>query len=340
MAKTVGAIVNAALKEVGDAEIVEFAATNILHQQMIEEMNNRVRRVRARFRARWALTRGTLQLTAPITTGQVTVTQGSATISSKDSSGSAAENFGSVAAGMKIIVGSDTTAYKITAVSTSSSPDNITIDGNYTGATATTSYTIFKDTYSMSGLTDFDEIIMANYGDGGNWIGNISGQGPNYSIDIVALQTIMAATGGNLYRNTSGKPTMMAQIEGDSSGNTQFLVNPYPDDDYYLELWYVKKFTENSTFSSDLFDGDAPEEAYDYVEQGVLARASRYDENDAGTQYWEVRATDTLRDLTARENRSNQDDNQLEVQTYRQGSAGTIEGRSQVAFDNKRAWRS
>ena len=340
MAKTVGDIMSNGLVVIGDPIITAVDTDNLLHTQMITEINDRVRMVVGRTRHRWCLQRDILQLTDDITTEYVAATAGSATISSVTSAGAAADNFGSVSAGMKIVVGSDTQAYKIDTVTTAASPDTITIEANYNGTTTTaSSFVIFQDTYSTASLSSYDEIRMASYGDASAWP-LLSGYDPTYELHVVDFSTIFRASGGNLYRNTSGKPKTVCHVASESSGNPQLLFWPYPTDDYPIEVFYSQKFSDQESFSSNIFGAGAPDLAYDFVDYGVRAVACRYaDFAKDDAEYWEKRANAALADLVARENRDFHSDGSLGAETYRNSSMNGVEARSQIAFDHKPAWR-
>jgi hypothetical protein len=337
MAKTLGAVINAALKDIKEPEITEFTSTNILEQALIEEANNAKRDILSRKRFNWGLSRTTLTTSDDITTGTVAVTNGSTTVTSKDDDGVAANNFGSVAAGMYIRVGSDKVSYKVTAVDTDDNPDTLTIETAYVGTTSTSAeYTILKDEYGLT-TSDLDNVQFATFSDGQTWFGNNRGSGPNNELGIVDMPELLRGSGGDLHRNTSGKPQVMARIIADSSDRPVFKLWPYPTDQYVIDLWYSTKYSENTTFATNLFGGDAPDLAYDAVEYRVCARAQKWDRNYVEQQYWmqqyQLAIINLIRGPTTIT------PNAMSVATYRRSYGVTVRAESQVYFDTKPAYR-
>ena len=338
MAKTLGAVINAALKDIKEPEITEFTATNILEQALIEEANNAKRDILSRKRFNWGLSRTTLTTTDDITTGTVAATNGSATITSKDDSGSNAANFGSVAVGMYLRVGTDKVSYKVTAIDTSvSSPHTLTIETAYVGTTTTSaSYVILQDEYGLS-TTDLDSVQFATFSDGQTWFGNNKSSGPKNELGLVDMPELLSASGGDLHRNTSGKPMVMARIIADSSDNITYKLWPYPKDQYVIDLWYSTKYTENTTITANLFGGDAPDIAYDAVEYRVCARAAKWDRNYVEQQYWmqqyQLAIINLIRGPTTLT------PNSMSVATYRRSYGINVRGESQIYFDTKPAGR-
>ena len=125
--KTLGDIVNSALKEVGEPEVEEFTADNILQQRMIEAANNAVRNLVDRLDYDWRLKRTTLVTVDDITTGSAAVTKGDATVSSVDSDGDAATNFTCYSS--SISVATSATVGASTAVGTSKDITDVVGDG-------------------------------------------------------------------------------------------------------------------------------------------------------------------------------------------------------------------
>lgn len=165
--KTLGDIINSALKEVGEPEVESFTSDNILQQRMIEAANNAVRNLVDRLDYDWRLKRTTLVTVADITTGSAAVTKGDATVSSVDSDGDAATNFGSVTTSMWFRAASTQKSYQIATATSSSAFE---LESNYLDSTATASgYRIFQDTFSIDEVTDFGELVIATYGDGRSW---------------------------------------------------------------------------------------------------------------------------------------------------------------------------
>lgn len=290
-------------------------------------------------RYRWGLDRLTLVTTEDVTTGNVVVTNGSTTVTSVDSDGDNANNFGSVTTSMFIRVGTDKTSYKISSIDTDSSPDTLVIENAYVGTTATAaSYVAFQDTYTV-GSTDMDELKIIQYGDGRTYMSGLRGSWGDTHLEIVSFETLSAIAGGDLHRDTSGKPSLVAEIAPDSSNNRQFVLWPYPKDDYILEGRYSKKFTEQTSFSTVIFGSDAPDTAYDVVEAGVCARVSAWDNDPSNAARWDAIRETKMRDLLSREARTYQADNAMQLMTFRKRSFRGMEVRSQIAFDYKSSVR-
>ena len=337
MPKTLGTVINAGLKEVGEPEVTEFTSDNILQQRLIEVANNAVRGLIDRLDYDWLYKRTTLSTNADITTGSAAVTNGSTTVSSVDSSGSSADNFGSVSTSMWFRTTSTQKSYQISAVSTGSSPDTITLETNYLDSTSSaTGYRIFQDTYAIS-TSDFDfgSLSIATYGDAGTWSAGISGQLEDNHLGMVTLPEIYPRSGGDLHRDTSGRPILIAPISADSSDNPQFVLWPFPTDTYLIELWYIAAFTENTTFATSMFGGDAPESAYDYVEHKVCAAAHKWDEAFKQAAVFEQEAEVSLANVIRRENRDKIDVG-FDVETYRRAYGVRYPTRSGITFDTVR----
>ena len=135
--KTLGSVVNAALRGIGEPAITSFTATYLLEQELIAEANNAVREIRDRFEPEWANKRPSFLTSVDIETENVAVTNGSATITSVTSAGASAANWTSVAAGMYFRVTGDTTSYLISSVDISVTPHTAVLEQAYTGTTAT-----------------------------------------------------------------------------------------------------------------------------------------------------------------------------------------------------------
>ena len=330
MARSLGQIVNSGLKTIKEPEVTEFTSTNILQQELIEEANNRVSLLRNRLQFDWTLTRTSFVTTATVTDGYAACTNGSATVTSVDSAGADATDFGSVAVGMYFRRPSDTTSYLITAVDIFSTPNTLTLEQVYTGTTTTAAkYVALTDTYAITD-TDFDELVNAGYGDGFAF-----GVGSKSNLHYVDFGTMFDASGGNMHTDSSGKPRLISHIEPDSSLQTQFRLWPYPDSLYLVELYYSKKFSANTTFATNMFGGDAPDIAYQFVEHGVRARACLFDKQEDEALVWEQRAREALKETERREAREDKEDGYFRVETYRTYGGSGIETRSQLAFDHR-----
>ena len=342
MAKTLGDVVNAAGMEIGEPQLSAFTSGNIFHETMIKEANNAVRKVLARCRYRWGLHRTTFLTSAEITTDEASVTNGSATVTSVTSAGVNADSFTGAAVGMYFRVTGDLTSYKITAVDTASSPDTITLEQTFLGTTdASVGYKIIKDRYTITD-TDFDEPNIVTINKSRAVASGFSGYVTDRRLDIRDPQSIYNIAGGDLHRDSSGIPGFIARLGVDDSDVTdspEFLMWPYPDSAYMIEVLYSRKFTNQTTFAATLFGNDAPDIAYDIVEHQCNARATKWDGDLSGTQYWMGEVNRMMGELVSRENRTTESGNAMSVVTYRRGRFQGMESRSQIAFDTKSAVR-
>lgn len=333
MSKTLGVLVNAALKSVGEAEITAFTSGEMLEEILIEEANSAVREVLAKCRYRWGLDRTTLTLTGAITTLYASVTNGSTTVTSVTSAGVNADNFTNVTADMFLKVGTDRVSYAIASIDTAASPDTLTLATAYQGTTDGDASVVFlQDTYDFTDTT-IDEIILAQYGESRVYSLGYVGVVGDSLIQQVDLSTLHAMAGGWLHRNTSGKPVAFTEIAPDASDNRRLLFWPYPDDAYVIEMKGVRKYTENTTFATTMFGGDAPDVAYDVVEARMCRRACLFDNDTTGMNYWNGQYRDLMGDLISRENRANYGDGGMKVETYRARGPRGIRAVSQIAFD-------
>ena len=256
-----------------------------------------------------------------LTTGTVAVTNGSTTVTSSG------DLFTNIAVGDILRVTSDQTSYAVASTNTSPSPDTLVLEDAYQGTTnAAAGYVIFRDTIALahSGL---DEILVARYG--------TNAAAGSDEIQLTNIQNIYDRAGGDIHQNTSGKPQWMAQRSPDSSNNPQWLLWPYPTDAYLVELWYTLRFTSNTTFSTEMFGGDAPDIAYDAVSHRVRERACIFDENMSQAQYWGQQYERARFQLVSRESRAHRDDQNMSVETYRRGTLRThgLTSISQITFD-------
>ena len=176
-----------------------------------------------------------------------------------------------------------------------------------------------------------------SFGQGGaSWA--MSRYSPEQQIYPRNFSDLMSLSGGDLHRDTSGRPLYFARISVDSSDNTRLLLWPYPDDDYLIDVWYSVMYTENTTFATNLFSGDAPEIAYDAVQHRVNWRAYRYDKQYRDAQdEWQL-YMHSIGLLNKRENDYHRDAS-MKVATYRRGYHGQYPVRSLYAFDRKGAQR-
>lgn len=321
MADSLGVVVNAGLKVIGEPEITAFTATNILQEQLIEDANEGVHDLIEAARYRWDIHRDAFTTDATITTGTVVATNASTTITSSG------DNFTDVEPGSYLKVGSDDTTYEVASVDTSVSPDTLVLSDAYLGTTAATaSYIILRDTYPLS-ITSLDEVTSVSYSESSNL-------GGDDEVDIVDLRSLVSLAAGNLHRNTSGKPTYIAQKNPDSSNNPQFVLWPYPDTAYLINILHTLKFTVNSTFATEMFGGDAPDIAYDALRHRSRWRACVYDNDPRQAQLWFGQYERARSQLVTRENRAFLRENAFGVETYRTRTwrRGT-QVVSQIAFD-------
>jgi hypothetical protein len=328
--KTLGVIVNAAQKEIGDPEISSFTSGNIFEQRMIEEANNAVRELTDRLDYDWRLKRTTLITTDDITTESAAVTNGSTTISSVDSDGDAATNWASATTSMMFRVTGDQTNYKIATATSSSSQQ---LETAFLGTTSeATGYRMYQDTYAIADA-DFGELVQASYGDSASWAIALGAQGlPDNHLIVVPFTRLSQYAGGDRGRDTSGRPRVISQIGVDASNNEQFVLWPYPTDKYLIELWYTVEFTENTTFSTVMFGNDAPASAYDFVEHKVVAAAHLWNEDIDKASVFEQKAQVAIANCIRRENRERIDVG-FNVETYRRSYGVRYPTRSGILFD-------
>uniref|UniRef100_A0A6M3KZU6 Uncharacterized protein n=1 Tax=viral metagenome TaxID=1070528 RepID=A0A6M3KZU6_9ZZZZ len=335
--KTLGTVVNAALREIGEPAITAFTSTYLMEQQLIAEANNTAREIRDRFEPEWANKRTSFLTTAQITTENVAVTNASATITSVDANGADAQNWGTAAAGMYFRAATDTTSYLISSVDAVSDPNTVVLEQTYLGTTATAAtYRILKDTYPISD-TDFGDLekaIMPTAGPYSGWANSF----PQRQLTYVPLAELLALCGGDRHRDTSGYPTHIARIIVNSSDYPQFILWPFPTTAMLVEVWYQPWITENTTFATTLFGGDAPPTASDAVEHRLKACACRLNKDRDGEQYWEQRYTLALAALIRKENTGAKRSG-MDVATFRSNYGINYPVSSAILFETKGAQR-
>lgn len=335
MSKTLGSVMNGALELIGEPVISAIDTTNLLHNALIREANNAVRDILARYPFDWGLKRTTLITTDDVTTGTVSVTNGSTTVTSSG------DNFTDVATTPTLkwfrVVG-DSTSYAIASVTTAASPDTLTLATAYRGTTnATASYVVFQDTYALTD-SDLDEVRIMAYGDALNWATSLQGVSPDQRLGGVTFSELMSVANGDLHRDTSGRPKLYARISVNSSDQPRYVLWPYPTDDYQIEVWYSILYSENTTFATNLFSGDAPADAADAVEARMKWRALKYERRrDDANDEWQIYQS-TIANLLRRENRP-EVDHSVAVERYGRGVVGGFPARSSTYFDTKSARR-
>lgn len=313
---------------IGEPDVTAFTSTNQLQNLLIDGANEGIHDLLEGARYRWALSEDGFTTKAKLTTGSVSVTNGSTTVTSKDGDGTAADNFTAVEAGDWVRIASDLTSYKVASIDTASSPDTLVLEDAYLGTTATAaSYVILKDTYSVS-ISDLDEIISISYGEN-------SAFGGDDELQITNMQNIISLSGGDLHRDSSGRPNYIAEISPDSSDVPRYVLWPSPDEAFLLSAWSTRKFTSNTDFSTNLFGGDAPDIAYDAITHHLRSIACLFDEDKLQAEKWERRYERARMQTIAREMRLHRDDQNMSVETYRRSTLRThgITGQSQHLFD-------
>lgn len=331
--KTLGAVVNEGLKVIGEPEITEFDSTNLLQEHLIEEANNTVEDIMSRMDFEWSLKRTTLVTADDISTGYAAVTNGSTTVTSVTSAGSGTTNFSNVTTSMWFRRTNDTESYAITAVNTDVI-HSLTLENSYIGSTSTAAgYRIFQDTYALTG-SDMDDIQHIVFGNAQSFVSGVSGGLPDNQIQMRNFSDLMNASGGDLHRNTSGKPVMAARISVDSSDNPRLLLWPFPTDDYILDIWHTIKVTSNTTFGTALFGADAPQLAYSTVAHRLKAASCVWNRDYEQANVWEQRFQVGLANLIRKENSSERDAS-FDVATYRADYGVAIPVRSGIYFDTK-----
>ena len=346
MANTdLGYSVNTALKEIGEPAITAFTSDNILQQMLIEEANDTITEIMTYGDFRWALSHTNILTAADITTDNAAVTNGSATVTSVTSAAVNADSFTGATTDMWFRRTNDNVSYPISVVDFVSLSDMLTLGTSaatgtrvYVGDTSTASaYRIFQDTYDLTN-TAIDEIKHITFGDAASGANGLSGQLPTNQIDIVNMQTILNASGGDLHRNTSGRPRLATLIANDADENQRILLWPFPTSQYLIDIWYKELFSENTTFATNLFGGDAPAIAYQAVAHRVKMRACTYDEDYNRASLWEQRYQAAIGHLMRRENRQ-EIDTGFSVNTYRQHYGVSVPTSSNIYFDLKGASR-
>jgi len=337
MPKALGKIINAGMKEVGEPEVTSFDANNILQQRLIEVANNAVRGLVDRLDYDWLFKRTTLSTTDDINADSAAVTKDSTTVTSVDSGGVNANSFTGAAAGMYFRASGTQKSYLINSVNLSGSPHTVVLETAYLDTTsASKGYRIFQDTYAITDADfDFGSLSIASYGDSGTWSSGISGLLEDNHLDLVTLPELYRRSGGDPHRDTSGRPILIAPVKADSSSNPQFKLWPFPTDDFLIELWYIAFFTENTTFATNMFGGDAPESAYDYVEHKVVGAAHKWDEAFDHAAVAEQEAEIALMNVIRRENREKINVG-FNVETYRRSYGVRYPTRSGITFDTVR----
>lgn len=327
MALTLGASVNRGLRAIGEVDITEFDVTDILQNLLIDDANETVNDLLEATRHRWGLHRDYFTTVDALTTGAVTITKDSTTVTSVSATGGAvaADNFTEVAVGQFLRRSTDLTSYRISSIDVDSSPDTLVLEDAYLGVTAAdgVAYTILQDTYPLT-ITDIDQIQKVRYGEAPSIQDNIH---------LVDMQTILNLSQGDLHRSTSGLPTHMARVNPDTNDNPQYVLWPYPDTAYLIEVWYSIKFS-NSTFGTNMFGGDAPEIFYDAIAHHMRWRACTYDDDHRQADKWMSAYVRARGQCVARDNQTSTEDGQISIQTYGRsmGRRGR-RGQSQIAFD-------
>lgn len=333
MSKTLGDVINAALKTIREPEVTAFTATNILQQQLIEAANNAVREVMLRTRFRWGLSRAVFQTDADLTSGGAAVTNGSTTITCKDADGVDAATWTGIAAGWYFRDTANRQSYRLTAVDTGSTPHTATLETAYVGTTSSTgiSYVLLHDEYGLS-TSDLRTIVQAQCTSNAVWTPAAYAEGKG-GLGLWALEDLMQAAHSDPHLNTSGVPKALVAIGVDDSVQPRYKLWPYPGEDLVCELWYYKKFTEQSTFAATLFGAGAPADAEDAVEYACCARANLFDRQGGVVEYFESKKAASLAQLV----REGADlmPNQARVATFRRYAHGGVRVESQTAFDTR-----
>lgn len=343
--KTLGTVVNEALKEIGEPEITAFTSSNILQQRIIEEINDSVEEIATYGDFEWLLKHANIVTTDDITSGKAKVTNGSSTVTSVDADGNDAANWSSATTGMWFRMDADKVSYPIASVDTSTTPHTITLGTsagsgtrNYVGSTSTAgAYRIFQDTYALS-ISDLDEIKAITFGEAATFVDTLARQTPDNRVRLVNFDELLTLSGGDLHRNTSGRPRYAAVISNDTSENPRLVLWPFPTDDYILDVWYKERISENTTFSTTLFAGDAPPIASQAVAHRAKVVACMFDEDYDRANVWEQRYQSAVGHLLRRENREERDAS-FSVATYRRDYGITIPTRSGIWFDTRGAQR-
>jgi hypothetical protein len=327
---------NAGKECVGDSVVTALTAGDLQELQIIEEINDAIIELRAETDYAWTYKRTTLKTVADVTTENVALTNASATATSVDSDGASATNWTTgVSAGMYLRNHVDRTSYLLSTVDAVSDPNTVTLETTYEGTTATAaSYRIFQDTYPIA-TSDLDKIQALTYGDALNWQSYLGGRVPRSEVGLVSFEDLMYASGGDLHRDTSGRPRLCARIGNDASEQPQIILWPFPSEVFVMQLWYTIRYSGLSAITDEIFSQAAPDIAYTAVRARARYRAFRYNEmgRDAAEEY--QRFTYCLALLKKRENDLSQD-NSMKVATFRRSAAMSgFPVRSGQYFDTK-----
>lgn len=350
--KTVGAVVNSGLMAIGEPKITDFTSTNIIQSRLIEAANNAVRDIRERFNPDWVYKRTTLQLVADVTTEYAAATNGSASITSVDEDGNAAENWGSdiypAGSGLHqsyFRMNGDLHSYRIESVTTAVSPDIIVLEDAYRGTTTTAGgYRILTDTYKLptTVFAEWGQLQRVVYGDAQAWTWGLTASVvQDRTVEIVSIEQMLDMAGGDLHRDTSGRPRYIAEIApiSPTAYPATFVVWPFPTENWILTLWYSTEYYEAESFSTVLFDSEAPASAYDAVEHAVVSEAHILNEDLETASIYGQKSQIAIANLIRRENRTRKDAS-FDVATYRKKYGINYPVRSGIWFDTKPAART
>ena len=332
-ATTLGAALNTGLRTIGDPPITALTSTNILQLTLIDELNNTIAEMMEMGEYDWTLKHTTLTTTEAVTTGSVAATNGSTTVTSVDSDGDNAQNFGSVTTNMWWRLDAEQTSYGIASVDSTSNPNTLTLDTAFVGTTTTAGgYKCFQDTYPIT-TSDMDEPQIVAYGEGASWGTSVNGIPNDKIIRQVPLRSIYERSFGDPHNNAGGKPNLFAVITKDSSDQQQWILYPYPDEEYVIDIWYSILYSDSSTFSAALLGDDAPAVAYAAIEHRMRMAACMWDKDFTQADKWEGRYREAI-GLINRRNNSQNKEKALQLETYRQQYGSVFPVRSGYAFDH------
>ncbi len=209
-----------------------------------------------------------------------------------------------------------------------------TVGETVTGGTSSVTSTVT----STNTTRVMDEIKHITYGQSATWAQGLSGQMGDNAINMVNMTRIMSESGGDLHRNTSGRPHLATIVSNAVNEDPRLLLWPFPTKAYLVDLWYKESFSDASVFSTDIFGGNAPGIAYQAVQARCKVRAAMFNEDRGRAQMWEQRYQSSIGHLMRRENRE-EIDAAFDLQTYRRDYGVTIPTRSGIYFDLKGAQR-
>ena len=339
MAKTLGQVVNAALKDIKEPEITAWESDNILQLALIEEVNNAVRDMCSRKKFPWAFHKYSFVTRPVIETeyAKVYFNTSYALLYNTTSTGTSQNGWGSVASSAGLwynwirLDGTDA-SLRISTVLTVGTPDIIATEFETSLSVGDiVTYKIITDEYvPYASQNPLDSVFQVTMSEANTYDYLAGGSTPTNELKFVSLHALISAAKGDVHRNESGKPQLVAQSGSDTSGRPIYKLWPYPDQEYTIDMYGIRSYTQQTDFADTLFDGMAPALAEDAVEFRVCARAQKWDRNYLEEQGWMRKYELALANLMAGPRTSVS--HGMSINTYRRTYSG-IRVESQNHFD-------